>query len=125
MAGTVPHPEKSGQVWVRTPAEGGRGKPAKQRPPQDLCPEVWNPAYPDAWNNLGLLYRDMGQFDRSIGAFEKGMALDRSQAFAPFNLAVTYFRLGDRERARQLFTETQQRFPSLAPKIAPYLASMQ
>jgi hypothetical protein len=38
---------------------------------------------------------------------------------------VTYFRLGDRERARQLFTETQQRFPSLAPKIAPYLASMQ
>jgi len=31
----VPHPE------VRTPVEGGRGKPAIQQPPQDLCPEVW------------------------------------------------------------------------------------
>ncbi|MBM3890608.1 MAG: tetratricopeptide repeat protein, partial [Verrucomicrobia bacterium] len=83
-----------------------------------------NPTHPDALNNLGLVCRNMHQYDRAIAAFEKAMAINKDYASAPFNLAVVYFRTGQRSQALQYFNYASERFPALRVRIKPYLREL-
>jgi len=83
-----------------------------------------NPMNVDTLNNLGLLYRKSGDFDGARKAFEKAMAMDAHFAFAPFNLAVTYFMMRDEKNATRYFTYTRQTFPALAAGVSQYVKVM-
>ncbi len=49
------------------------------------------PNHPEIWNNLGNVYRRLGQIAKSIEAYQKAIELDSSYAPAYFNLASTFF----------------------------------
>ncbi|AEH50420.1 tetratricopeptide repeat protein [Pseudothermotoga thermarum] len=52
------------------------------------CLEI-EPGHPEIWNNLGNIYRRVGQIAKSIEAYQKAIELDSSYAPAYLNLACT------------------------------------
>ena len=77
---------------------------------QKLAGEEGSPAWIGVNHELGLFYRNLGQYDRSIRVLEQvGRVLSRDKGF-PYvsllnNLAGTYRRAGDPEKAIALFQE--------------------
>lgn len=51
-----------------------------------------------AWSRLGLSLHSTGKYDRAIAAFHKAVAIGNNP-FAMYNLARSYARSGDREKA--------------------------
>lgn len=84
-----------------------------------------HPGYPDTLNNLGIVCREMKEFDRAISAFERAIAGNGQFDLAPFNLALTYLQMGDKRNALRYFRYTQERFPRLQGGVAPYMRNLQ
>lgn len=77
------------------------------------------------YNDLGIVYRSLKRFDEAIVAFERAIAIDKSYGFACFNLAVTYFQIGERENAVRYFSQIEQSFPALKDKAHDYMSQLQ
>ncbi|MBI5657040.1 MAG: tetratricopeptide repeat protein, partial [Geobacter sp.] len=76
----------------------------------------------DALNNLGICYRESRDYPLAIRAFEEAMTQNSRYAYAPYNLAITYDRMGEKGKSRALFTEISQRFPELKEQVRAYLS---
>lgn len=83
-----------------------------------------NPDNVDAYNNLGLVFREMKEYKYAIDAFQKGVDRDNRFSFAQFNLATTYFRMGDKENALRIFRRVQLEFPDLDRQVMQYLKAL-
>jgi tetratricopeptide (TPR) repeat protein len=75
----------------------------------------------DAYNNLGLVMKKLKKHDLAIKAFKDAIDADKNFAYAPFNLAVMYFHLGDRENALKYFNYFREKFPHLKGRMSPYI----
>jgi tetratricopeptide (TPR) repeat protein len=80
-----------------------------------------NPTNPDAWNNLGIVCREMKLFSDAVTSFEKAMAIAPQFAYAPLNLALTYRQMGDSTKAARFFDFTKKKFPELAVVVDNYM----
>ncbi len=78
----------------------------------------------DAYNNLGLVYKKLKKYGQAIKAFEDAMKTDNTFRYAPYNLAILYFHLGDRENSLRYFKYVQKFFPDLTNMIEPYLKQL-
>jgi protein O-mannosyl-transferase len=79
-----------------------------------------NPGYGEALNGLGIALKMSGRYPEAVSAFDQAWQLDQDYAPALFNLAKTYFLMGNRTKASQAFQTVTTRFPSLADRAAPY-----
>lgn len=68
---------------------------------------------PDAmsWFHVAIAYIGLGRLTEAADAYERTLALDRDHAPAMFNLGGTYWNLGDREKALEVWSEAFERFP--------------
>lgn len=83
-----------------------------------------SPSHPLILNNLGLVYKALGETDKAIETFEGAMRADINSEYAPFNLAKLYFQMGKRGKARHYFNYTLERFPQTKPVVSPYLSML-
>ncbi len=58
-----------------------------------------NPRYADAWNNLGIVLAQQGEFDEAIGAHKTGLAMRGDRAMDRNNLCRAYMQKGDLNNA--------------------------
>ena len=79
----------------------------------------------DTYNNLGLVYKILKKYGRAIKAFEDAMKTDNTFRYAPYNLAILYFHLGDKKNALRYFNHVQKFFPYLKNLINPYLQQLE
>lgn len=74
-------------------------------------------------NNIGLVYRDMGRFDKALEILGKALAIDReinsiwAIAYDLKNLALTRLRMGEAEKAIPLFEEALEAAGSIGNRI--------
>ena len=68
---------------------------------------------PDAtsWFHVAVAYIGLGRPDEAIKAYERAVVLDPSHAPAMFDLGGTYWNLGNREKALEVWSEACARFP--------------
>jgi eukaryotic-like serine/threonine-protein kinase len=72
--------------------------------------ELWAQTYPrdqGSRNNLGLIYRDLGQYDQALAEFREGLRLAPESAISYFNLANAYLALGRLQEARETFEHAE------------------
>jgi tetratricopeptide (TPR) repeat protein len=74
-------------------------------------------------NNLGVAYYRLGQCDAAISAFERAADVNNGEAtaFELFFLAMSYERLGDKSRARDMFEQAIIWIEEHAPGLPPQL----
>jgi tetratricopeptide (TPR) repeat protein/TolB-like protein len=70
-----------------------------------------NPAYNQAWFQLGKAWFDQGQYDQAIGAFAQVSLPDPAAREANFYLGLAAYYLGDFSRAESAFTFVAARMP--------------
>jgi tetratricopeptide (TPR) repeat protein len=63
----------------------------------------------DAWNNLGLIRRDLGKRQAAIAAFNGALAAEAKHWHAAFNLARLYLTMEELDRARASLQEARKR----------------
>ncbi|MDF3013530.1 MAG: adenylate cyclase [Cellvibrio sp.] len=60
---------------------------------------------------IGVIYRDMGRYDKAIEFLEKGQAIDPYNVNSSVALALTYSLSGKQKMAENLYLESIARFP--------------
>ena len=65
------------------------------------------PGNANAWRLLALCYRKMGELDRSMGAYQKALALEPNSPAAMFNLAGVYALKGNTDSAFALLAKAK------------------
>ena len=72
--------------------------------------ELWAQTYPrnqGARNNLGVIYRSLGQYDQSLSEFREGLRVAPESALSYFNLVNAYLALGRLEEAQATFEQAE------------------
>ena len=64
-----------------------------------------------AYNNLGILYDQQGQYDKSTPAFQQALRLKPDDANAAYNLGLSYLRQGKPSEALDVLTQLLKRDP--------------
>jgi Flp pilus assembly protein TadD len=78
-----------------------------------------------AWNQLGLAYRQNGEFTKARGAYEHALALDPNYATAVLNLGVLDdLYLGDGARALELYSRYLALTPGGDPVVTKWVAEV-
>ena len=79
-----------------------------------------DPNYSDAYNNLGVAYEKLGQFDKAIPFYKKAVSnlLYSTPEQAYRNMGNSYYRLGRYENALNSYKEALRRAPEMG---LPYL----
>ena len=76
-----------------------------------------NPTNPEAWNNLGFIHYQLGEHNEAVLAFDKGLSLAKGNDLEAIriynNLAATYLKKGDQEKAEEILNKALK----LNPKI--------
>jgi FimV-like protein len=72
------------------------------------------PNYPDALNNLGVLYLVTKRTDQAVASFQQCIRVAPSFDQAYLNLARVYVLRGERDKARELLTELLNEVPEHA-----------
>lgn len=83
------------------------------------------PAYPDAWNNLGVAVRDLGDSESALGMFDRALALEPAHARAHYNRGQTLESLGrgaEAEEAYRAAIEIEPAYPEALNNLAVILA---
>jgi tetratricopeptide (TPR) repeat protein len=57
--------------------------------------------YAAAYNNRGYIYFDLQKYNEAIKEFNKAIELDNKNKDAYCGLAITYYRLGDKQKAKE------------------------
>ena len=70
-----------------------------------------DPAFVEAWNNLGAVHRQLGQFADALKSLEVAHTLDPDNLSAIYNQAVSLGQAKNKEKASQLFAEIYARCP--------------
>ena len=70
------------------------------------------PDYQDAYNNLGLAFKELGQYDKSILAHRKNLEKHPDYTKGYFNLGTTYYAKKDYRSAIQYLQEYCKRKPN-------------
>jgi len=87
--------------------------------------ETWDQTYPragEALPGLGMVYQNLGKYDKSVAGLQRAVAIDPFFAPAPVNLAWGYLfleRYADAERTFRQAAERNLTVPDLL--IVPYL----
>jgi tetratricopeptide (TPR) repeat protein len=72
-----------------------------------------NPNYPDAYNQLGVVYLEKGKAQEAIGEFQKARALDQDNPNYLRNLVAACQKAGNYKEALGLYRELSSRPRSL------------
>jgi len=82
------------------------------------------PDFDGAYQNLGILYNELGQEDRAINAYQKVLDINPSFARAHNNLAVIYFKKNEFAKALNHVNRAQRLGYKVNPlflkALAPY-----
>lgn len=70
-----------------------------------------DPAFVEAWNNLGAVYRQLGRFSDAIRSLENARKIDPDNLSAIYNQAVSFGQTRQKEGAARLFAELYARDP--------------
>ena len=70
-----------------------------------------DPAFVEAWNNLGAVHRQLGQFDDALKSLEVARKIDPENLSAIYNQAISLVQAKNKEKASQLFAELYLRNP--------------
>ncbi|MCZ6633064.1 MAG: tetratricopeptide repeat protein, partial [bacterium] len=73
------------------------------------------PNFPDAWNSLGLAYKDKGDLPSAIQAYQQAIAFHNTHREAYYNLGLAYQQQGSLEQARQAYEKALQFNPDHPP----------
>ncbi|MBI5882427.1 MAG: tetratricopeptide repeat protein [Elusimicrobia bacterium] len=74
-----------------------------------------DPAYTQAWVNLGALYRDSGRLKEAKSCYEKALALSPADPVPYYSYAVLLEKTGQRDKAVSLFREALAKDESFEP----------
>jgi tetratricopeptide (TPR) repeat protein len=84
-----------------------------------------SPRQPVFFNQLGISYRQQGQFSKAREAYEAALALDSNHAAATLNLAILFdLYIGDTSRALALYQRCLELTPNDAPTLNRWLAEL-
>ncbi len=72
-----------------------------------------SPASPRVHNNLGVSYERAGRINDAAREYSVSMALAPSESHPSLNMADLLYRIGDKAKAEQIYTEVLSRFPGL------------
>ncbi len=72
--------------------------------------------FPDVYYLLGIAYNQLGQYDKAIQEFEKGLELSHKFGIKPFSanyyrLGFAYYQVGQYEKAKEICDKGLQVFP--------------
>ena len=67
-----------------------------------------------AYNNLGLVHTELGDFDAAIGSFERALAIDAAHADTHSNLGITYGKAGRAHESRAAYAAALRANPAHA-----------
>jgi len=70
-----------------------------------------DPSFVEAWNNLGAVYRQLGQFAEALKSLEVARTTDPDNLSALYNQAVSFEQTKNKEKASHLFAELYARNP--------------
>ncbi|HET8693706.1 MAG TPA: tetratricopeptide repeat protein, partial [Aquabacterium sp.] len=78
-----------------------------------------------SYNQLGVHYRQLGQFDKARAAYERALAADPQYAPAVLNLGIlSDLYLGDAERALSMYQRYLDLTPQGDPTVAKWIADL-
>ncbi len=84
-----------------------------------------NEQQPVYWNQLGVAYREQGQFEKARAAYEKAIALDPNYAVPELNLGILFdIYLWDAKRALELYDRYLALTPGGDPMVAKWVADI-
>lgn len=84
-----------------------------------------DPAQPAYWNQLGIAYREQGQFAKARTAYEKAIGLDAGYAAANLNLGILFdLYLWDGNRALALYDRYLALTPSGNEQVRKWVADL-
>lgn len=72
------------------------------------------PDYLDAWNNLGIVYKKMGNYQAAIQVYEQNIQRDPNYSKNYFNLGTAYYQLEEYRKAIIALEQYTQRVPNSA-----------
>ena len=84
-----------------------------------------NPGDIVALNELGIICQERKEYRRAVDLFQQAMAADPAYPLAPYNLALTYLRMGDRQSAMRAFRSIENRFPAYQDRVRPFIQQLQ
>lgn len=84
----------------------------------NLDPECRNPDSQNLYNYLGLVYQDMGKYDKAIEAYKKSIRISPKDTWAHNQLGTLYEALGRLYEAQMEFLETLKYDPQNAFALA-------
>jgi tetratricopeptide (TPR) repeat protein len=70
-----------------------------------------NPAYFEALNERGIIFSTFGEYDKALEDFEQAYVLNNTYAYAAYNIAHTYFIMGDFKLAKKQLKKSIRKFP--------------
>jgi eukaryotic-like serine/threonine-protein kinase len=79
---------------------------------------LWTQTYPDdyvPWNNLGVEYEVIGEYERALDAYEQARRLNPTSGLAHENVAGMFFYLGRFDDARKALAEARARLADPTP----------
>jgi tetratricopeptide (TPR) repeat protein len=99
------------------------------RPPEAVTeletPTTLAPGLAVAWNQLGLAYRQSGEFTKAHAAYDSALAIDPNYATAVLNLGVLEdLYLGDSASALELYTRYLALTPAGDPVVTKWIADV-
>ncbi len=74
-----------------------------------------DPGLSEGWTNLGSALYTKGDYVRAIDAFERARQLTAESEVILFNLALSYFASGNRNKARETASECIRLYPGFMP----------
>ncbi len=84
-----------------------------------------NPRQPTVLNQLGIVQRQQGQFEKAREAYEAAIALDPSASAPQMNLAILFdLYLGDNAKALALYQRCLELSPADAPTLGRWVAEL-
>lgn len=76
-----------------------------------------DPGLSEGWTNLGSAYFTKKDFPQAIKAFEQARKLSPESEIVLFNLALSYYSIGDKVNARKNAEECVRLHPSFTPSV--------